>query len=144
MLWESDLTGIRYTFPSHLRRDSTVVNRFGRKVKRPNFEGVYTIRFESEMSRNSALQRLVNLSDVEWANPHYTEEQCRLEPNDPYYQDGSQNNLHDPYGDHDIDCPEAWNIETGEASTKIGIVELYPMRLFHEDLTSRASGDGGT
>ena len=58
-------------------------------------------------------------ANVEYAEPNYIYHMC-ITPNDPYFDFQWALNQS---SDHDIDAPEAWDIETGNESIVIAIVD---------------------
>ncbi len=88
---------------------------------RPDFDPV---RAASELRASGAVRAAV---------PNYLVEPFTTMPNDPYL--GQQWAIYDA-GDADIQLPEAWDIEKGNASTVIAIMDLG-VDTGHPDLTSK-------
>ena len=78
----------------------------------------------------AAIAEYANDPNVEIAEPNYIEKLTALTPNDPLYSDQW---THHQTSDVDIDTDEAWDLELGDSTVVIGIVDsgvLYE----HEDL----------
>ena len=122
----------------------------GRKIGQPNRAKIFKIRTANTTARDALIQDLKKLPNVLFAEPNGTAEQIVI-PNDQYFGNydwggtiTSQWNLHNTgqYGttDADIDAPEAWDIFTGSASRKIGIID-WGVYTSHPDLSGKVTGD---
>ncbi len=88
-------------------------------------------RFTAPGSDIQSIVKEYNLDpNVEYAQPNYIYHLCVV-PNDPFFRE--QWALHQS-NDHDIDAPEAWDIETGRAEVIIAIVDSG-IDYSHPDLT---------
>jgi hypothetical protein len=144
-LLNSNLVSIRRAHPLKYWGDSIVYNQFGMPVKRPNLSGIYRIAFPDISSRDRYFQAIKDDSDIAFVIPNEPDELLQVFPNDPDFS--SQWALHNDgsWGteDCDIDAPEAWEIETGNSSTIIGIVD-EGIKADHEDLYPKVYGDVGS
>ncbi len=114
-----DVTKIEMLFPwPHRGKNSKPLSRVYRiHFKRGNLE---------ELANN--LKAFDIIENVEPIGIHYV----YVTPNDPYFQ--NQWYL-DQANNHDIDAPEAWNIEKGDSSVVIGVIDTGVLTS-HPDLLS--------
>jgi len=139
LLLESNLINIRHIFPEYMRRDSVTYNPYGIAVRVPNHSGEFVLTFGDRGSRDEILNELQGTPDVLWVEPNEPEVPCVV-PDDPFFW--MQWSLDDEY-DHDIDAPEAWDIETGSENTIIAIIDEGVLSS-HEDLSWRVYGDANS
>ena len=98
---------------------------------------VWHLKLEKHLSVADAVNTLNTLSTVEYAEPNYTYHTCVM-PNDQYLslQWGLNNTGQtDGLADADIDAPEAWDIQTGNRSVLIGVIDTG-VNYKHEDLAN--------
>lgn len=98
---------------------------------------VWHLKIEADLSVDEAVEKLSTLSTVEYAEPNYTYHTC-VEPNDQYLslQWGLNNTGQtDGTADADIDAPEAWDVQTGNKSVLIGVIDTG-VNYKHEDLAN--------
>ncbi len=74
-----------------------------------------------------AYKALGGVLDAQPVGIHYV----TVMPNDPQFVD--QWHLHQASGDHDVDAPEAWDLETGDASIIVAVMDTG-VRYYHKDL----------
>jgi len=94
----------------------------GKENSRSNLlglSGVYKMEFSEKEDINSVIKDYGKLSNVEYVEPNYIFHNCTL-PNDSYF--GWQWALNQA-NDHDIDAPEAWDIETGSSDVIIAVID---------------------
>ncbi len=85
----------------------------------PDLSRYYRIEFPAEINIQTVMEKLQETPGIEKVEPVGIH-QIALVPNDPGY--GSQW-FHNRADDHDIDSPEAWNVETGDSSVVVAIVD---------------------
>ena len=99
---------------------------------------VYKLGIPSCYTVEEMVKRLQVDSDIEYAHPNYIYHLCEI-PNDPYF--GLQWGLHNTgqtggISNSDIDAPEAWERENGDASIIIAILDTG-VDLNHPDLKNK-------
>lgn len=83
--------------------------------------GLVRVELAPGTSLAEAEAELERRPEVRYAQPNYRY-RLSLEPNDPYYTDGSLWGLHQA-SDADIDAPEAWNATTGSSTMTVAVVD---------------------
>ena len=94
-----------------------------------NLAGWYRIKFTSKADVQSVVAEYKNLPEIEDAQPIGIHTVLAT-PNDGNYS--SQWHLNQA-SDHDLDAPEAWDIETGNSSIIVAMLDTG-VRYFHKDL----------
>ncbi|MDZ7369509.1 MAG: S8 family serine peptidase [candidate division KSB1 bacterium] len=90
--------------------------RTGQLVRIHDMSQLFFVRFAQFVPIDSIIAELEQLPEVEYA--HRPIEAISLaDPNDPFYQDGSQWNL------TKIDAAKAWDITTGSSTVVVGVIE---------------------
>lgn len=84
-----------------------------------DFSNIYMLKLPEDADILSAVEAYQRDPNVEYAEPNYLYHIC-VTPNDQDF--GLQWALNQA-SDHDIDAPEAWDIETGDASIVIAIID---------------------
>jgi len=84
-----------------------------------SLSNVYKITFPSDVNIYSVMDDYSRDIDVEYIEPNYIYHTC-IEPNDPFFD--MQWAFHQE-NDHDIDAPEAWDIEKGSDDVIIAIID---------------------
>jgi len=99
------------------------------KGKVYNLAGWYKMRFSGKVDIEQVVDELKTLPEVEDAQPIGIHT-VYATPNDGYYS----NQWHlNQSSDHDIDAPEAWDIEMGSSGVIVAILDTG-VRYFHKDL----------
>jgi len=91
---------------------------------------VYTLTISPDADIMKIVSSYSKDNAIEYAEPNYMYQACVI-PNDPSFS--QQWGLNQP-NDHDIDAPEAWDIETGNSNTIVAIVDTG-IDYTHPDLT---------
>jgi subtilisin family serine protease len=115
----------------------------GQTIPEPNWFGIFKTSFPDSASAAAAVSDLKDASRVLFAQQNGLCYPQSNPPNDPLLVDQWALWNHGQYGltvNADINAPEAWNIETGSSSLKIGLIGTG-VKLDHPDLQGRVSGD---
>jgi len=107
-------------------------------AKSIGLDRIYTLKVDEGVNILEACEAYKNNPHVEYAEPNYFGQGCVI-PNDPSFN--LQWGLHNTgqtggTADADIDAPEAWDMEKGEAGVKIAIVDSG-IDWNHQDLSNR-------
>ena len=107
-------------------------------AKSIGLDRIYTLKVDEGVNILEACEAYKNNPYVEYAEPNYFGQGCVI-PNDSSFN--LQWGLHNTgqtggTADADIDAPEAWDIEKGEAGVKIAIVDSG-IDWNHQDLSNR-------
>jgi parallel beta-helix repeat protein len=94
-------------------------NRLYHKKRLDNFSNIYKLKFPKNCDLISIIEDYNNNPFIEYAEPNYIYHFCNI-PNDHIFSEQWSLNQSN---DHDIDCPEAWNITTGDSDIVIAIVD---------------------
>ena len=143
-------------FPDFTPADTHGVSRTGEFVKLANLSQIYRVRLSEGSDRKVMAAELSSFEEgILFAEPNGMARPTQpVYPNDPKFDDpanpgqgGSQWNLLNTgqsvgIPDADIDAPEAWEITTGSATTKIAIID-GGVDNSHQDLGGKVSGDAG-
>ena len=87
---------------------------------------VWHIKVKENMNISDAIAELRKQPFVEYAEPNYIYRTCVTTPNDQYFSNQwGLNNTGQTGGleDADIDATEAWDIQTGDGSIVIGVID---------------------
>ncbi|MEK6479190.1 S8 family serine peptidase [Catalinimonas sp. 4WD22] len=127
------LKNIEQAVPAHFSASKSN-SRARYSSSKVNIENIYKIRLEESQNLNEAIQRLLLLESVEYAEPYYLlkplgNQAGEYVPNDPEAakSGGSQAYL------SLINAYEAWAIEKGDSSVLIGILDTG-IEFGHQDL----------
>ncbi len=115
----------------------------GQTIPEPNWAGIFKTSFPDSASAAAAVSELKDVSQVLFAEQNGLQHPQSNPPNDPLLVNQWALWNHGQYGltvNADINAPEAWNIETGSSSLKIGLIGTG-VKLDHPDLQGRVSGD---
>jgi subtilisin family serine protease len=97
----------------------TKVNLISEKDEGSHLSNIYKISLPDTVNVLQAVKDYSKNPDVEYAEPNYIYYTCKV-PNDPLF--GEQWGLNQS-SDHDIDAPEAWDIENGSSNVTIAILD---------------------
>ncbi|NLN75962.1 MAG: S8 family serine peptidase [Armatimonadetes bacterium] len=92
---------------------------------RANSEGVYIFKLAPGSNAMDAAKEYAKLPEVRYAEPSYIRRIMRTDPNDTYWStSGSWGQSYRDQWDMEImRCPDAWDIQTGSASTVIAVID---------------------
>jgi hypothetical protein len=130
--------------PDFSLSDTLFVTPEGDSLRITNWANVYVLRLPVGSSPEEAAATLAGMAGVSYAEPNGTVVfEGHTYPKDEHFVDGGQWSLWS-YGqsgavDADIDGPEAWGIEQGSTSIKIGVIDAGVLDT-HEDLSGRVEG----
>ena len=94
-----------------------------------NLAGWFKVRFAAKVDVDAAVQDFLNAAGVQTAQKISIHSVDAM-PNDPNFSDQWHLNQSN---DHDEDAPEAWDIQTGDESVIVAILDTG-VRYFHKDL----------
>lgn len=129
------------------------VARANGQVYLPEMSNVYTFKVSDQADRYDLINELKELPYIISAELNGIAKPS-VTPDDEYFDKSSAPgsgglqwgllNTGQNYGtpDADIDASEAWEISTGNSSTKIGIID-GGVENWHEDLSGKVTGDSG-
>ncbi len=108
----------------------------------PNLDKIYKINYKDKIDPVELSKKYEEVSSVEYAEPNYISKIC-VEPNDPAFsqQWGLHNIGQYHLEDADIDAPEAWDIESGDSTIIIGIIDTG-VDWGHPDLADKMVSTG--
>ncbi len=103
---------------------------------------IYRLQFAENIDVRETVQKLRQHPEVEYAEPNYLARACVI-PNDSLFsQQWALNNTGQYFlPDADIDAPEAWDIETGDTTIIIGILDTG-VDYLHPDLAANVVSSG--
>lgn len=102
------------------------------RVKRFEKEGLELIKLEKTKDVKGAIEKLKKMKGIEFAEPDYIV-RANYIPDDTYfYLMWGLNNT----GNIDIDAPEAWDIERGESSVTVAVIDTG-VQTNHPDLAGQ-------
>ncbi|HVL33547.1 MAG TPA: S8 family peptidase [Actinomycetota bacterium] len=108
-----------------------------RRVRSLRRKGVELLKVPGDVRR--AVAELEASPDVVYAEPNYIRRISATTPNDPRFADmWGLNNV----ADTDIDAPEAWDVETGDASVVVAVVDTGVAH-DHPDLAANMWSNAG-
>jgi len=107
-----------------------------------NLSSVYRLQFSQSVDVTRLVSKLKQHPDIEYAEPNYVVKACVV-PNDSLFgQQWDLNNTGQYFlPDADIDAPEAWDIETGDSSVIVGVLDTG-VDYKHPDLAANVLSDG--
>ncbi len=108
-------------------------NSLNVNIHRRLYPGLYILRLPENNNPIEMLKRYYESGLVEYAEVDIAVELCS-EPEDTYFDYCT--NLHDPTNDYDIDALEGWEIETGDSTIVIAIIDTG-FKIDHPDLQDR-------
>lgn len=110
---------IRPLYQQHIRKDIAVS-----KVRK-EAETVYILKFAKDVDAIAAARQYAALPEVRYAEPDYIRTIQRVEPNDLYWSTSNSwgQGYRDQWDMEIINCPAAWEIQTGKASTIIAVLD---------------------
>jgi subtilisin family serine protease len=134
---------VKFKPHTYSARAQSILTAVGATAKgKASFIGVNRLGIAAQMSVQKVIEVLMRNPEVEYAEPNYlvyaigNGAEPQLTPNDPRYPDMyNLNNTGQTGGtpDADIDAPEAWNIQTGDAGIIIGVIDSG-LDWNHEDI----------
>ncbi len=99
-----------------------------------DLERVYRLKFEDNVDVFQIIQKLNKHPDVEYAEPNYIAHICIIPDDSLFSQQWYLHNTGQYFlEDADIDAPEAWNVETGDESIIVAIIDTG-IDYLHPDL----------
>ncbi len=112
-----------------------------RKIE-ANLSTVYRLRFSEPINVKRIAEKLAGQPDVIYAEPNYIFKAC-VTPNDSLFEKQWYLNNTGQYflPDADIDAPEAWDIETGDSTVIVGVIDTG-VDYLHPDLAGNVLPDG--
>ncbi len=127
---------LRKVYPRFTEADSIRTLRSGHTVGIPDFSQVFVLSLRTGTDLRAAVETLRGSPRVIYAEPNYIFHEDAT-PNDEYF--GQQWALEQP-SDEDIDATAAWDVETGDYSIKLAILDSG-IDYDHDDL-GNAFGTG--
>lgn len=101
------------------------------KIRDLKMEGLELAAIKGNRSVEEVIEKLDRKNGVLYAEPDYRLTADEIFPSDPYFSDLW--GLHNA-NDIDIDAPEAWDMETGDASVIVAVIDTG-IQTGHPDLT---------
>ena len=101
-------------------RSSALRTRGASLVEGLGQKGLALVKLPEGASVTAAAQALENDSTVEFAEPNYISHLTATVPNDPRFADLWGLNQ---TADHDIDAPEAWDLNTGSGNVLVAVID---------------------
>ena len=86
-------------------------------------KGLSLVKLPEGASVTAAAQALEGDPSVEFAEPNYVRHLTATVPNDPRFGDLWGSTTASLSNDHDIDAPEAWDLNTGSASVVVAVID---------------------
>jgi thermitase len=151
LMMRHNVQSILRSFPDADPGDTVLVNEFGERLQLIDRTRIFRLRFPAGTNLEEVVKELQETPGVIFAEtiPEYT---FFTIPNDTHFQTRQWNLRHtgqhnqppvNAAGRADIRASEAWDIYRGSQSIRIGIIDSG-MRLTHEDLSSKVTGDAHT
>jgi subtilisin family serine protease len=102
-------------------RSSALRTRGASVVQGLGTKGLSLVELPEGASVTAAAQALEDDPSVEFAEPNFVRHLTATVPNDPRFADLW--GLHQDPQDHDIDAPEAWDLNTGSSSVIVAVID---------------------
>lgn len=85
----------------------------------------YTVTYSGKADPRTVAKEYARLAEVEYAEPDYVRRAFRVDPDDPYWLSNNSwgQNYRDQWDMEMMKCPDAWDIETGDASVVIAVID---------------------
>ncbi len=96
------------------RKAASVKTPSGRVIEVPNLVNIYHLKFDPTSNMQEIISAYRNDPHVLYAEPNYYARMCRT-PNDPRFSE--------QWGFRKIEAPRAWDIQVGDTSAVIGILD---------------------
>jgi Tol biopolymer transport system component len=107
-------------FPDAKIEDTLAIARDSTVIRVPDFSCIYRLVFPESLDAESVSTKLESSFAVCYAEPNHIY-QCQADPDDDYFQDGSQWALNGVAGG--VNAPSAWDAQTGSSSIRIGVFD---------------------
>jgi len=124
-----------------VRRPALAKNTVNMGVPR-QLNRIYRLKFSSKSDIQKIIGKLNSNTDVVYAEPNYIARIC-TQPNDSLFvRQWDLNNTGQYFlEDADIDAPEAWDMETGDTTVVLGVLDTG-VDYLHPDLAQNMLNDG--
>ncbi|MFC1540220.1 S8 family serine peptidase [Gemmatimonadota bacterium] len=141
----SGVTTIKKAFPHISPSDTMQVLSDGRIYRPPDVSDIYIVEVEQIADIDRIVLSINEIPTIVSAVRNYitpsTRDPVEFEPDDPFYQSGSQWNM--KMGSHiegyDINATYAWALDSGTGSAEItmAIIDFHGVDIGHDDLKSQ-------
>jgi len=120
----------------------TIMTYTGKIIEVPQLFNIYKLKFSKKTDVKEIIADFEKKLNIEYAEPNYIARICVI-PDDPSFanQWGLHNTGQYHLADADIDAPEAWDIEIGDSTVIIGIIDTG-VDWGHPDLTDNIFSTG--
>jgi len=120
----------------------TIKTHKGETIEVQQLFNIYKLKFAKDTDAKKVAEDFEKNPDIEYAEPNYIAHICEI-PNDPSFstQWGLHNTGQFHLEDADIDAPEAWDVETGDSTIIIGIIDTG-VDWGHPDLADKMVSTG--
>ena len=138
------VTDIEKVFKNEEKRTETktIMTYTGEIIEVPQLFNIYKLKFSEKTDVKEVIADFEKNPNVNYAEPNYIAKICDI-PDDPDFSNqwGLHNTGQYHLTDADIDAPEAWDIETGDSTVIIGILDTG-VDYGHPDLTDNVISTG--
>ena len=138
------VTDIEKVFKNEEKRteSKTITTYTGEIIEVPQLFNIYKMKLPDDTDVEKAVEDFEINPNVEYAEPNYIARICVI-PDDTSFSNqwGLHNTGQYHLTDADIDAPEAWDIETGDSTVIIGILDTG-VDYGHPDLTDNVISTG--